>query len=154
MAFLIGLATVPAGLGTYLLVDVILPDRPCKEGFLGCLGEALLLLLAGCVLAGVLAQLSSRSLAGWVWMLGGLVVGITAVTFYSTGGVQLERTVMEVVPQAALVASVPATVAYFITTGLRWAAAGGAPGQSRDEGPAVPLAGRYWDGTRWVGTQP
>jgi hypothetical protein len=140
MAFLIGLAAVPGAVGAYFLYDGLVPERACKDAFLGCLGEGLLAILAGCVLAGVLAQLSSRSVAGWPWLLLGLAGGVAAIAIYASGARDLDRTAGSLF-QATLILSVPASVAYFVTMGVRRAISHERAGPSADARSTGRVAG-------------
>jgi hypothetical protein len=152
MAFLIGLVAVPAAFAAFLLYDLLLSDRPCKELPLGCVGEVLLIALAGAVLAGVLGALASRRVAGWPALLLGLLGGVTAVAVYNGGGPGL-GVVAAQIGAISVFFGVPATIAYFVTLFV---------GEPLWDGMTVPATaadgeaggvGRYWDGTRWVGTR-
>lgn len=157
MAFLIGLVAVPVAFGSFLMYDVLVTDRPCKEVLLGCIAEALLCALAGAVVAGILAALASRRIAGWPWLLLGLLGGVTAVAVYNGGAPGLDVVVAQIGAISAFF-GVPATIAYFVTLAIRESLWPRRPAPTTADGGEVGTlaggAGRYWDGTGWVGTRP
>jgi hypothetical protein len=151
MAFLVGLAAIPMASGAYWLLDALLPERAWKSGIGGWLGEIVVLALLACVIAGVLAQLSTRRLGGWLPLVGGLLVGTTVSMVLGSGETGFWLVAANLVLLTAFLGA-PASVAYVVTFGLR---GGRVPGEALPQpatGVSALVAGRYWDGTRWLDT--
>lgn len=116
--FLAGAAAGPAAIAIAGLWLTLAPPPPCGTSFL-CfrgLGEALISVLVFSLGAGVVAQVLARDVAGWLALVGGILVAALAFALLAPppGGADKGFVIVTVL------LGVPATAGYAVAAGSAW----------------------------------